>query len=118
NKIIENIKNNQDKDYYKELESIFSRNDLHINKKELQPMIKDILIDSDILLQMEVNDWEDSIVKVADPLLNRAVITQEYVDAMISSVKEYGPYIVIGPHFALAHARPEDGANEIGLSMA
>lgn len=118
NKIIENIKNNQDENYYKELESIFNRNDLHINKKELQPMIKDILIDSDILLQMEVDDWEDSIVKVADPLLNRAVITQEYVDAMINSVKEYGPYIVIGPHFALAHARPEDGAKEIGLSMA
>lgn len=118
NKIIENIKNNENENYYKEIESIFNRNDLHINKKELQPMIKDILIDSDIQLQMEVDNWEDSIVKVAEPLLDREVITQEYVDAMINSVKEYGAYIVIGPHFALAHARPEDGANEIGLSMA
>lgn len=37
---------------------------------------------------------------------------------MIESVEEYGPYIVIGPHLALAHARPEDGSLKLGLSLS
>lgn len=117
-KLIENNQNVFSENFYKELESIFTKNHLKINKKEIQPMIKDILLDSDVLLNVEVNNWEEAIVVSSKPLLERNVITQNYVKAMIDSVKEYGPYIVIGPHFALAHARPEDGANEIGLSIA
>lgn len=36
---------------------------------------------------------------------------------MIHAVEEYGPYIVIGKHLALAHARPEDGVNTLGVSV-
>lgn len=37
---------------------------------------------------------------------------------MIRAVNDYGPYIVIGKHMALAHARPEDGVNKLGVSVA
>ena len=37
---------------------------------------------------------------------------------MIHSVEEFGPYIVMAPHMALAHARPEDGVNELGFSVS
>ena len=36
---------------------------------------------------------------------------------MIQSVNENGPYIVIDEYIALAHARPEDGVNELAMSM-
>jgi PTS system ascorbate-specific IIA component len=33
-------------------------------------------------------------------------------------VEEQGPYIVLAPGVALAHARPEDGARRLGLGVA
>ena len=36
---------------------------------------------------------------------------------MINSVYKNGPYMIIMPHIALAHARPEDGVNENGISF-
>lgn len=96
----------------------FDKNGLNINRKEIQPMIEDILLDDAILLDLNVNNWEEAISGVSEPLLHKNIIEDSYVDAMIDSVKEHGPYIVIGEHLALAHARPEDGVNELGLSVA
>jgi len=81
-------------------------------------MIEDVLRDQNILLQQEVSTWEESIIRVSEPLVKEQVIESRYIDAMINSVKEFGPYIVIGKHIALAHARPEDGVNKLGISVA
>ncbi|WP_321433800.1 BglG family transcription antiterminator [Trichococcus flocculiformis] len=106
------------KEIYGDVEEIFRENRLSINTKEIQPMIKDILKDTDIIIQAKASGWEDSIKLVSQPLLEDGTITDQYVTAMIDTVKEFGPYIVIGPHLALAHARPEEGANRLGLSVA
>lgn len=103
---------------YKELETLFDQNHLTINKKEIQPMLEDVLKDSNILLNEQVTTWEDSIRRVSEPLIKEKIIEPRYVTAMIDSVKEYGPYIVIGKYIALAHARPEDGVNSLGISVA
>ena len=75
-------------------------------------------LDKDILLNEQVTTWEDSIRRVSEPLIKEKIIEPRYVTAMIDSVKEYGPYIVIGKYIALAHARPEDGVNSLGISVA
>lgn len=80
-------------------------------------MLKDILTDDDILLQQDCNDWQHAIITAANPLLQKHIILPSYIDAMIDSVKQYGPYIVIGKYLALAHARPEDGVKQLGLSV-
>lgn len=103
---------------YEKIEIAFRKNNLMINKKEIQPMIKDILTAQHILIHKEVSDWQEAIKVVAEPLLKEEVITENYIDAMINTVKEYGPYIVIGEHIALAHARPTDGSKKLGLSVA
>lgn len=103
---------------YEKIEIAFRKNNLMINKKEIQPMIKDILTAQNILIHKEVSDWQEAIKVVAEPLLKEEVITENYIDAMINTVKEYGPYIVIGEHVALAHARPTDGSKKLGLSVA
>lgn len=103
---------------YQELEALFDTNHLTMNKKEIQPMLEDVLRDQNILLQQEVSTWEESIIRVSEPLVKEQVIESRYIDAMINSVKEFGPYIVIGKHIALAHARPEDGVNKLGISVA
>lgn len=61
--------------------------------------------------------WEDAIRKAAAPLLKNNSIEDKYVDSMIDSVKENGPYINIGQGIALAHSRPENGVHKIAVSL-
>ncbi|MCM1989058.1 PTS sugar transporter subunit IIA [Oceanirhabdus seepicola] len=70
-----------------------------------------------IQFQDEVHSWQDAIVESSRPLLEKGYIEQTYVDAMIDSVKKYGPYIVIAPQIALPHARPDRGAKKAGFSI-
>lgn len=76
--------------------------------------LKDISLE-DVKLNLEADNWEDAIRKLAIVPLERKIINENYIEAMVNSVKEFGPYIVLGPHIALAHARPEDGALETAL---
>lgn len=117
-KIIEESGGNVTNDIYQSVEQLFDERQLKINTKEIQPMLKDILKVSDILLNETCTDWQEAIREVSVPLLKEQIIEPGYVEAMIASVKEFGPYIVIGKHLALAHARPEDGVNKLGISVA
>lgn len=65
----------------------------------------------------EIESWEEAVQLSANPLLNGGEIKQSYIDGMIESVKEHGPYIVIAPNIALPHARPETGSVKIGYSV-
>lgn len=87
-------------------------------KEGYQPMLKELLTEEFIQINLDVNTWEDSIEKASSPLLAREIIKESYIKAMIQSVIDLGPYIVIMPEIAIPHARPEDGANEVGLSFA
>lgn len=49
-------------------------------------------------------DWSEAI-KVCGQLMRRAGSIEEgYIGAMIDAVHEMGPYMVIAPHLAIAHA--------------
>lgn len=52
------------------------------------------------------SDWEEAIRKAGAVLVEENSIAPAYVEKMIQSVKDLGPYIVIMPGFALAHAAP------------
>lgn len=64
-----------------------------------------------------VPDWQTAIKAVAEPLLQEDAISQSYVDAIIQQKLEIGPYFVIAPRIAMPHARPEQGAKKLGLSV-
>ena len=70
-----------------------------------------------IQLQARVENWEEAIRLAAQPLYEAGYFEQTYVDAMINSVHEMGPYIVIAPEIAIAHARPSDDVYQVGLSL-
>lgn len=78
--------------------------------------LNDITLE-DIELKVKANDWREAIINCSKNFLERGIITQSYVDNMIKSVEEFGPYIVLSENFALAHARPEEG-NKTGLFYA
>lgn len=70
-----------------------------------------------IELNVECSDWEAAIKAGGELLVRNNYITRDYVNEMIESVKELGPYIVIAPHIALAHSRPSEHVLKNGLSM-
>lgn len=80
-------------------------------------MLKEYLPLEHMMTVESVNDWEDAIVLAAQPLLKKGVIEQKYIDQMIQSVHDNGPYIVLNDYFALPHAQPGFGVNEVGLSL-
>lgn len=106
-----------DKNLVFNLQRVFEANKLKINEREVQPMLKDLINDDQIQLQVSVSDWQDAITKSAQPLLEQGYIKESYIKSMIDSVNQFGPYIVIGPSIALAHARPEDGVQKLGVSI-
>lgn len=86
-------------------------------KGVVQPMLEDLLTEETIKLNVEAKDWEEAI-KIGGELLERAgAIENRYINAMIDMVKKLGPYIVIAPGIAMPHARPEQGAKKIGMSL-
>lgn len=60
----------------------------------------------------------DEAVKMAyKPLLEENKIEDRYVEEIISLTKEHGPYMVLGKGIMLAHAKPSDGVNSIGMCL-
>ena len=66
-------------------------------------------------VRVHAADWEDAIHISAQHLLETGKIEERYIRAMIDAVHRVGPYIVLGNHVALAHARPECGVNELSV---
>lgn len=63
----------------------------------------------------QVDDWADGVRRTGQLLVDLSVATPDYIEACIDSVRQRGPYIVLSPGLALAHARPEDGATGEGV---
>lgn len=81
-------------------------------------VLKHLTSEKLIRLQLEANDWEDAIRQAAQPLLEEGKIKPSYIEGIIRNVKEAGPYIVITPHVALPHTRPEEGVIESAIGIA
>ena len=64
-----------------------------------------------------VQNWEEAIRIAAESLLQDQSITENYVQKMISNVREMGPYIVISNDIAIPHARPEDGVLKTAVAI-
>lgn len=80
-------------------------------------MLKDLLVEETIQLHVDAEDWKDSVRKGGGLLEEAGKIDRTYTNAMISSVEELGPYIVIAPGIAMPHASSKDGVHEVGLSL-
>ena len=81
-------------------------------------MLTELISEKEITVKVEASDWEDAIRKSAQALLDNGSIEDRYITGMIQTVKELGPYIVIAPAVAIAHARPECGVLRTDISLA
>lgn len=62
-------------------------------------------------------NWEEAVREAGRLLLLNDCIEERFIEAMVEMVKKNGAYIVISKGLALPHARPEDGAKKIAVSV-
>lgn len=70
-----------------------------------------------VAAQVDAEDWEEAIRASGDLLVATGSATPAYTDQMLAAIHRYGPYIVIAPGFALAHAQASDDVLHTGMSF-
>lgn len=113
----ENMLSNELSAYFSKIEN-YKQLDNFTFKEGEGPMLSEITNETLIKLNVKAKDWEDAIRQSASVLIENDKVTEAYVDAMVDTAKESGPYIVITKHVALPHARPEAGAKDIAIGIA
>ena len=80
-------------------------------------MPKNIIKKDNIKLNVEVSNWREAIRVAGEILLMEGEIEKNYIENMIEAVEKYGPYIVIAPGIAFAHAKPGEYVNKDCISL-
>ncbi|WP_439692026.1 PTS sugar transporter subunit IIA [Curtobacterium sp. SP.BCo] len=75
------------------------------------------LPDGAVVLGASASSWRDALRLAGGALVTSGAATEPYTDAMIGLVEEHGPYIVISPGLAFAHARPGPAVLRDGLAV-
>lgn len=70
-----------------------------------------------VLILKAVSNWAEAVRLAGNLLSKNGIVDDKYTDAMIRVTKELGPYSVVAPGIAIPHARPEDGAHKVGISI-
>ena len=80
-------------------------------------MVSELLTSELVAVEVEVKNWEEAVRAGGKLLLDAGFIKDSFIDEMVNTVNEFGPYIVIEKGIALAHAEPSAGVNKIGCSI-
>ncbi len=59
-----------------------------------------------ILTGVKAESWQQAVEAAGQILADHGSITSQYIENMIQAVYDMGPYMVLMPHVALAHAAP------------
>ncbi|MFZ3598655.1 PTS sugar transporter subunit IIA [Streptomyces sp. BH104] len=78
--------------------------------------LSDLIPVEAIRLDVAAPDWQAAVRTAGDLLVSTDVSTDTYTEEMLRNVEENGPYIVIAPGFAFAHARPSPAVRRTGMS--
>jgi mannitol/fructose-specific phosphotransferase system IIA component (Ntr-type) len=81
-------------------------------------VLREALDHGSVLVGVEPDDWRKAVEASGKLLVDVGAAEEGYVAAMVRTAEELGPYAVIAPGVAIPHARPEDGAVRVGLSLA
>ena len=66
---------------------------------------------------LEVTDWVGALSKAVALLEADLKVTSEYLAEVLASNQKLGPYFVVAPGIAIAHAAPGVGVLETGMAL-
>jgi len=78
---------------------------------------KTFLLPDAVSLSAEAKTPEDAIRLAGDLLVNAHISLPTYTDAMIEAFHTLGCYIVLAPHIAMPHARPDNQVLKAGFGL-
>ena len=114
--LFDNMKEEDLQTYSSTLEKLiesFEEQLMSVGKQHLHLMLKPKYIQ----INEEGLDWERAIRSAGKLLVDHGYVNEHYLDCTVANVHEFGDYIVIAPHIALAHAGSDDGVYKDGLSL-
>lgn len=79
--------------------------------------MREVIGFENIKVKVDVKDWRGAVEVSGNILLENGKIKRKYIDDMISAVVDMGPYMVLAPGFALAHAKPSSDVIENAVSL-
>ncbi|WP_424214958.1 PTS sugar transporter subunit IIA [Streptomyces sp. BI20] len=81
------------------------------------PELSDLLPPEAVRVDLPAGDWREAVTLAGSLLTATGAAEDAYTSEMIVNVEENGPYIVIAPGLAFAHARPSPAVRRTGLSF-
>jgi len=83
----------------------------------MSELLNQALAEGSISVRATASNWKQAIELAGDALVASERTTTQYTEAMVQAFEELGPYMVIAPGIALAHARPSEAVLGTGLSL-
>lgn len=80
------------------------------------PSLQELTDLSSIRLEERASTWQEALEAAGSLLTEAGVSGPAYTRAMIANVEDKGPYIVVAPGFAFAHARATDDVTRTGMA--
>lgn len=79
--------------------------------------LSELLDEDNVFLNQEVAHWEDAVRLGTQALLKKGIIEPAYEAKVIENIKRYKAYVVVKKGVAMPHAKAENGANGLGISL-
>jgi PTS system ascorbate-specific IIA component len=79
--------------------------------------LRDALTEPSIALNETLSDRQAAVRRSGELLTAGGRVEPEYTEAMLAALEEFGPYIVLAPGVALAHARPTTAVHGVAFSV-
>lgn len=80
-------------------------------------MIKEILTEKMIETEVETTTWREAVHQVGKLLVDSHKVEETFIQSMIKTVEELGPYMILLPGVAFFHGAPSSGVHEVCLSL-
>lgn len=80
-------------------------------------MIRDVLREELVNVEIEASTWRDVVRHGGYLLVKEGKIDMPFIDSMIETVEELGPYMILLPDVAFFHGKPSSSVKEACLSF-
>ncbi|MGN1399057.1 MAG: BglG family transcription antiterminator [Erysipelotrichaceae bacterium] len=90
----------------------------NIPAKESELTLLDCLDEAAINICFEDCDWKSALRISAEPLIKKDLITENYIDAIISQQINQGVHMFLSDGLVLAHSATDNGVKRMGISLA
>ena len=84
----------------------------------LKDKVHNIFKEEYIKLDLKCNNWEEAIRGTGNILLENMLVTNEYIEETVNSVRKLGAYIVIDKGIAMPHASDYKGVKINGIAIS